>query len=97
MAAIDRERVAHIAKLARLELTEAELQRMASELQRIVAYVEQLEQVDIEGVPPATWAVERLPLRDDEPVPSLPHDVALSQAPRAIDGGFAVPTFVEES
>jgi aspartyl-tRNA(Asn)/glutamyl-tRNA(Gln) amidotransferase subunit C len=40
--------------------------------------------------------IERLPLREDEPAPSLPRDVALREAPRVQDGGFAVPAFVDE-
>ena len=98
--AIDSARVRHIARLARVELSESEVARMAEELGRIVAYVDLLEEVAREpgygDVKPTSHAVTALPLREDEPGASLDHEVALAEAPRAIDGGFAVPTFVGE-
>jgi len=89
--------VLHVAKLARLELAPEEIGRMAAELSAIVGYVQKLGELDTEGVPPtAAVNVERLPLRPDQPVPSLPHDEALREAPRSAHDGFAVPGFVDE-
>lgn len=95
--AITRENVLHVAKLARLELTEAEIDRMQRDLDGILEYVNQLSELDTKDVPPTTQvAVVAAPFRADEPRPSIPHDVALSQAPRSSSDGFAVPAFVDE-
>ncbi|MGA2450809.1 MAG: Asp-tRNA(Asn)/Glu-tRNA(Gln) amidotransferase subunit GatC [Polyangiaceae bacterium] len=93
---VDRALVLHVAKLASLRLSDADTDRLALELARIVEYVEQLDELDTRDVPPtAHVALERLPLREDELQPGLSHEDALAQAPRADQGGFAVPTFVE--
>jgi aspartyl-tRNA(Asn)/glutamyl-tRNA(Gln) amidotransferase subunit C len=89
--------VLKVAKLARLELEPDEVRRMAAELSAIVGYVQQLSELDTADVPPTAQVhVDRLALREDEPVPSLPHDEAMSEAPRAAHDGFAVPGFVDE-
>jgi aspartyl-tRNA(Asn)/glutamyl-tRNA(Gln) amidotransferase subunit C len=93
---IDRAVVVHVAKLASLSLSEAETDRFASELDRIVAHVQELDQLDTRDVPPTAHVqIDRMPLRGDEGRPCLPHADALSQAPRVEDEGFAVPTFVD--
>jgi len=95
--AITRDNVLHVAKLARLELSEAEIDRMQRDLDQILQYVDQLSELDTSDVPAtAQVAVVAAPFRGDEPRPSLPHDVALSQAPRSSSDGFAVPAFVDE-
>jgi aspartyl-tRNA(Asn)/glutamyl-tRNA(Gln) amidotransferase subunit C len=95
--AITRDNVLHVAKLARLELTEAEIDRMQRDLDGILEYVNQLSELDTKDVPATTQvAVVAAPFRGDEPRPSLPHDLALSQAPRSSSDGFAVPGFVDE-
>ncbi|RYZ08873.1 MAG: Asp-tRNA(Asn)/Glu-tRNA(Gln) amidotransferase subunit GatC [Myxococcales bacterium] len=95
--AITRENVLHVAKLARLELTEAEIDVMQRDLDGILEYVNQLSELDTTDVPATTQvAVVAAPFRGDEPRPSLPHDLALSQAPRSSSDGFAVPAFVDE-
>lgn len=89
--------VLHVAKLAQLSLTEDELPRMVKELSAIVGYVRKLDELDTSDVPPTRQVqVEALPLRSDEPRPSLPQDEALNEAPRTAEGGFAVPGFVDE-
>lgn len=89
--------VRHVARLARLELTDDEIPRMVKELSAIVGYVHKLSELDTNDVPPTTQVqIERLPLRADEARPSLPHDEALREAPRTAEGGFAVPGFVDE-
>ena len=93
---IDRAVVLHVAKLASLSLSEAEVDRFAGELARIVAYVAELDGVDTSDVPPTAHVlVERMPLRKDEVRPGISHDEALSQAPEVEAGGFAVPAFLE--
>ncbi|MDF3071169.1 MAG: glutamyl-tRNA amidotransferase subunit [Polyangiaceae bacterium] len=95
--AITRENVLHVAKLARLELTETEIDRMQRDLDGILEYVNQLSELDTKDVPATTQvAVVAAPFRSDEPRPSLPHDLALGQAPRFSSDGFAVPAFVDE-
>jgi aspartyl-tRNA(Asn)/glutamyl-tRNA(Gln) amidotransferase subunit C len=93
---IKRETVVHVAELAALSLTEAEVDELARDLAAIVAYVEQLDHVDTEGVSPAMsgMGVSQAGFRSDEPQPGLSHEDALASAPRTEGGGFAVPPFV---
>ena len=82
-----------MARLARLELTEEELERMASELSSILDHVDKISELDLDGVEPTTHvvALENV-LRADEPRPSLPRERALESAPDAADGAFRVPS-----
>lgn len=90
---IDREQVLHVARLARLRLTDAEVETMAEELSGILQHIERISELDLEGVPPTTHVVEVAnALRPDEPRPSLPREVILEQAPATQDGGFLVPS-----
>jgi aspartyl-tRNA(Asn)/glutamyl-tRNA(Gln) amidotransferase subunit C len=90
---IDREQVLHVAKLARLELSEDEVSRMTGELSAILEHIEKISALDLDGVPPTTHVVN-VPnaLRPDEPRPSLPREVALANAPVVEDEGFSVPS-----
>jgi aspartyl-tRNA(Asn)/glutamyl-tRNA(Gln) amidotransferase subunit C len=90
---IDRQQVLHVARLARLELTEDEVSRMTGELSAILDHIEKISTLDLDGVPPTTHVVD-VPnaLRPDEPRPSLPREVALSNAPAVDDDGFSVPS-----
>jgi aspartyl-tRNA(Asn)/glutamyl-tRNA(Gln) amidotransferase subunit C len=86
-----------IARLAHLSLAPEEETRMTREIGAVLAYVRQLQELDVTGVPPTAHVqIERLPLREDEPRQSLPHELALREAPRVERGGFAVPAFVDE-
>jgi aspartyl-tRNA(Asn)/glutamyl-tRNA(Gln) amidotransferase subunit C len=90
---IDREQVLHVARLARLRLSDAEVDTMVGELSSILGHIERISELDLEGVPATTHVVEVAnALRADEPVPSLPRDVILAQAPATQDGGFVVPS-----
>jgi len=90
---IDREQVLHVAKLARLELSDEEVGRMAEELSGVMAHIDKIGELDLDGVPPTTHVVEVAnALRPDEPRPSLPREVAFEQAPATQDGGFLVPS-----
>jgi aspartyl-tRNA(Asn)/glutamyl-tRNA(Gln) amidotransferase subunit C len=90
---IDREQVLHVARLARLELTDEEVERMAGELAKILDHIDKISELDLEGVAPTSHVVDvGSALRADEPRPSLPRDVALAAAPDVADGGFRVPS-----
>jgi aspartyl-tRNA(Asn)/glutamyl-tRNA(Gln) amidotransferase subunit C len=90
---IDREQVLHVARLARLELSEEEIERMAGELSGILEHVDRIGELDLDSVEPTTHVVELSNvLRADEPDPSLPREVALEQAPDPADGAFRVPS-----
>jgi aspartyl-tRNA(Asn)/glutamyl-tRNA(Gln) amidotransferase subunit C len=90
---IDREQVLHVARLARLELSDEETERMAEELSGILAHVDRMAQLDLEGVAPTTHVVEVTgALRADRPRPSWPREAMLAAAPAVKDGGFLVPS-----
>jgi aspartyl-tRNA(Asn)/glutamyl-tRNA(Gln) amidotransferase subunit C len=90
---IDRDQVLHVARLARLRLSDEEVDRMTEELSGILAHVDRIGQMDLEGVEPTSHvvALENV-LRADEPRPSLPRERALEQAPEPLDGAFRVPS-----
>lgn len=91
------EEVRHVAMLARLALDDAEIDRLAPELNAILGYAEQVGEVAAEDVPPMThpFPLENV-LRPDEPGEPLDRDELLSQAPEAEDGRFVVPRIVAE-
>lgn len=90
---IEREQVQHVAALARLRLSDEEVERMAGELSHVLDHVERIGELDLEGVEPTSHVVplENV-LRPDEPAPSLPRERALEQAPASDGAGFAVPS-----
>jgi aspartyl-tRNA(Asn)/glutamyl-tRNA(Gln) amidotransferase subunit C len=89
---IDRDEARRIAALARLEFDEAGLERMAAEMTKILGYIDQLREVDVEGLEAADAAVT--PLREDEPTPSLGRDDVAKNAPAWRDGFFVVPKVI---
>ncbi|MEA2275070.1 MAG: aspartyl-tRNA(Asn)/glutamyl-tRNA(Gln) amidotransferase subunit [Solirubrobacteraceae bacterium] len=90
---IDREQVLHVARLARLELTDEEVGTIAGELSNILEHIEKIGELDLDGVPPTTHVIEVAnALRPDEPRPSLPREVVLAAAPEVADDGFGVPS-----
>jgi aspartyl-tRNA(Asn)/glutamyl-tRNA(Gln) amidotransferase subunit C len=90
---IDRAQVLHVAKLARLRLTDEEVERMSGELSTILEAIEQIAELDLEGVEPTSHVIDlENVLRPDEPRPCLPRDRALENAPDATDDGFRVPS-----
>ena len=95
---IDRTAVDHVARLARLALSEDERQRMSAELTVILEHAEKIQALDLEGVEPTAHAValENV-LRPDEVTPSLSREEALANAPEAEDGRFKVPRIVEDA
>jgi len=82
----------HVARLARLALTESEMVRMQHELSAILEYVEHVQELDLDAVPPMTHAIplENV-VRDDIPTPSVSAELALREAPEVHGDGFAVP------
>ena len=94
--ALDKAVVAHIAALARIRLSEAELEALADELSHILTWVEQLNEVDTSGVAPmASAAAASLPMRDDTVTDGGCREAILGNAPRAARGFFTVPKVVE--
>jgi aspartyl-tRNA(Asn)/glutamyl-tRNA(Gln) amidotransferase subunit C len=91
---LSRDQVLHVARLARLELTEAEVERLSGELSKVLDHIEKISELgDLEGVEPTSHVVEvENVLRADEPRPSWPRDEVLDAAPDAAQGGFRVPS-----
>lgn len=93
MAGFDIERVAHLARLA---LTDEERQLFGGQLETIVAYVERISELDVEGLPATLHghSVNNI-FRADEPVAGLPTDAAMENAPERIDDEIRMPRVVE--
>jgi aspartyl-tRNA(Asn)/glutamyl-tRNA(Gln) amidotransferase subunit C len=90
------EEVEHVALLGRLKLTEEERERFTTQLNSILEYFEQLQQIDTTGVPPMSHAVAVTNvLREDEPQPSLTPEEALRNAPDREEDYFRVPRVIE--
>jgi aspartyl-tRNA(Asn)/glutamyl-tRNA(Gln) amidotransferase subunit C len=86
------DQVCWVTHLARLEMTAADQQVMAVQLSAILEYVDQLSQVDTDGVEPLAHPFDvHSVFRPDEPLPSLPVRLALANAPKQTDGLFSVP------
>ncbi len=89
---IDRDQVLHVARLARLALTDDEVERFRAQLSAILEAVGKVSELDLEGVPPTSHPLDLVNvLADDEPRPSLPLEDALANAPDPEDGFFGVP------
>jgi aspartyl-tRNA(Asn)/glutamyl-tRNA(Gln) amidotransferase subunit C len=91
---LSRDQVLHVARLARLQLSEEEIDRFAGELSKVLDYVETIEQLgNLDDVPPTSHVISvENALRADEPRPSIPVEQALANAPDAAQGGFRVPS-----
>jgi aspartyl-tRNA(Asn)/glutamyl-tRNA(Gln) amidotransferase subunit C len=90
---LDRAQVLHVARLARLELTDEEVDRMAVELSKVLDHIDKIRELDLEGVPPTSHVVDVVDvLRADQPEPSLPQHVILAAAPEPLNAGFGVPS-----
>jgi aspartyl-tRNA(Asn)/glutamyl-tRNA(Gln) amidotransferase subunit C len=94
---ISRQDVEHVARLARLALSEGEAERMREQLNGILAYIDKLRELDVEGVEPTFHAVPLVNvMREDEVVPSLSQDEALANAPDRVGDMFRVPRIIED-
>ena len=94
---ISRQDVEHVARLARLALSDAELERMREQLSGILAYIDTLRALDTAGVEPTSHAVPLVNvMREDEPRPCLDQADALANAPDRSDAFFRVPRIIED-
>lgn len=92
MTEIDREQLLHVAHLARLELSDDELERLGTQLNDILAAVSKVSELDLEGVPPTSHPLDVVNVWEaDEPRPCLTVDEALRNAPARDGDFFAVP------
>jgi aspartyl-tRNA(Asn)/glutamyl-tRNA(Gln) amidotransferase subunit C len=93
---VDTQQVRHIAKLARIAMSDAEVEAMVPELNNILDWVEQLSEVNTDGVEPLTAVIDnKLRLRDDAVTAGNERDDVLRNAPDAQHGFFAVPKVIE--
>lgn len=98
MSQISRDEVAHLARLSRLALTDAELDSFAGQLDAILTHVSQVQAVDVTGVEATGNPLKDVNVtRPDEPAPCLTQQEALAEAPAAADGRFAVPQILGDS
>ena len=89
---LDDDQVRHVAKLSRLQLTDQEVSHFAGQLSAVLGYVSKLNELNVEGVEPMAHAADvSNVLRKDQPVPGMPVDKALENAPDASDPFFKVP------
>lgn len=90
---IDRAQVLHVARLARLELTDDEVGTMSRELSAVLDHIEKIGELQLDDVPATSHVIDVVnALRPDEPIPSLPRERALANAPEVVDDGFGVPS-----
>ena len=93
---VSSQQVRHIAKLARIGMTDAEIEALVPELNNILGWVEQLGEVDTDGIDPLTAVIDqKLRLRDDVINDGNIRDEVLANAPEAQHGFFAVPKVIE--
>lgn len=93
---VDKETVAKIARLARVRVEEGHKEALARELSKILGWIEQLSELDTEGVEPMTSVVSmKLPLRDDAVTDGGYAERVTANAPEAAHGFYAVPKVVE--
>ena len=94
---ITQELVDHVARLARLDLTEEETHRMQAQLGDILGYIGLLDELDLGDVPPTSHVMEMVNvMRDDEVKPSLPVEKGLANAPAKEGTSFKVPRIIED-
>jgi aspartyl-tRNA(Asn)/glutamyl-tRNA(Gln) amidotransferase subunit C len=90
--AISRDEVLHVARLARLALTEEEVERLGAQLNAILEAVGKVAELDLEGVEPTAHPLDLVNVwAEDEPAPCLPVEQALANAPESEGGFFKVP------
>jgi aspartyl-tRNA(Asn)/glutamyl-tRNA(Gln) amidotransferase subunit C len=93
---ITKQEVEHVARLARLELSEQEKETLTDQISNILTYVEQLNELNTHGVEPTSHVLDiNNVMRDDVPEASLPQDRALANAPDKASGHYKVPKIIE--
>ncbi|SER64530.1 aspartyl/glutamyl-tRNA(Asn/Gln) amidotransferase subunit C [Gracilibacillus ureilyticus] len=96
MADISKDQVKHVANLARLALTDEEVEKMAKQLGDIISYAELLNELDTDNVEPTTHVLDlKNVMRKDEPREWISKEDALKNAPDQKDGQFRVPSILE--
>lgn len=94
---IERREVEHVARLARLQLSDTELERLREQLDAILAYIDKLKELPIEGVEPTSHAVPLVNvMRDDEVRPGVPREAMLANAPDRAGEFVRVPRIIED-
>ena len=92
---VNREQILRMAKLSRLELSEAEVEKMTASLDKLVVYMAMLKQIDLKDVEPMLAVdTSARPLRPDEPRPGLPKDQAFANAPAVNMDHFSIPKVI---
>lgn len=95
---IDRDMVEHIAELAKLQLTDEEIDLYAGQLSAILDYAEMLQTLDTDAIPPTASVLPlKNVLREDKPQPSLPRERVLANAADAANGQFRVEAVLDDS
>ena len=95
---LSREDVAHVARLARLDVTDDELERFTEQLGAVLEHAADVASLDTAGVPPTAHPLDLANvLRDDTPTPSLDRDEVLAMAPAAEGGRFRVPKILGDA
>ncbi|MBR5236305.1 MAG: Asp-tRNA(Asn)/Glu-tRNA(Gln) amidotransferase subunit GatC [Clostridia bacterium] len=93
---ISKEEVLHVAKLARLKLSDSEAEALSADMESIIGFANKLNELDTEGVVPTAHAIPMSnAFREDVVKPSYDRDAMLANAPSAEDGGYTVPKVVE--
>jgi aspartyl-tRNA(Asn)/glutamyl-tRNA(Gln) amidotransferase subunit C len=96
MSRISEDQVKHVAHLARLAITEEEAEKFTKQLDAIITFAEQLNELDTENVEPTSHVLElKNVLREDIPGPGLPREEVLKNAPKHQDGQIKVPAIIE--
>lgn len=98
MAELNKETIKHLTRLCRIDCTEEEQESILKDLKRILNYIEQLQEIDTENVPPCNHVLEDIVnvMRDDEIGPVLSRDVFLANAPAHIGGMIRVPPVIKQ-
>lgn len=93
--ALSESEVRHVALLARLALSDEQIETLQGELNSILGHIDTIQQLDLAGVEPTAHAIPMVnETRPDEPRPGLSRDLALKNAPQAEDGAFVIPQIV---
>ncbi|MFK2826046.1 Asp-tRNA(Asn)/Glu-tRNA(Gln) amidotransferase subunit GatC [Bacillus sp. B190/17] len=96
MSRISEEQVRHVANLARLAITDEEVELFTSQLDSIIGFAEQLNELDTTGVKPTSHVLDvKNVLREDKSAPGLPREEVLKNAPDHADGQIRVPAIIE--
>ncbi|TKC14790.1 Asp-tRNA(Asn)/Glu-tRNA(Gln) amidotransferase subunit GatC [Robertmurraya kyonggiensis] len=96
MSRISAEEVKHVANLARLAVTEEEVQKFTQQLDKIISFAEQLNELDTENVEPTSHVLDmKNVMREDVPVKGLPREEVLKNAPEHENGQIKVPSIIE--